>query len=88
MVYEGVRLRSTEVDRGRPKSQKYLGHVLVVRMDLEAQTLSELKSFYVLSIYIGFGSRRLVSGTDFIKDIDLFDREGSMFDDFVTEQID
>ena len=26
MVYEGFRLRSTEVDRGRPKSRKYLGH--------------------------------------------------------------
>ena len=26
-------------------------------MDLEAQTLSELRSFYALSIYIGFGSR-------------------------------
>ena len=44
MVHEGFRLRSTEVDRGRPKSQKYLGHVLDVLMDLDAQTLSELRS--------------------------------------------
>ena len=53
MVYEGFRLRSTEVDRGRPKSRECLGHVLVVLMDLEAQTLTELRSFNALSIYIG-----------------------------------
>ena len=57
MVYEGVRLRSTAVDRGRPKSQKYLGFCLLVLMDLEAQTLSELRFVYALSIRIGFGSR-------------------------------
>ena len=45
-----------EVDRGRPKSREYLGHFLDVLMDLEAQTLSELRSFYALSIYIDFGS--------------------------------
>ena len=56
MVYEGVRVRSTEVDRGRPKSQKYL-FLLVVLMDLEAETLSELRYVYALSMYIGFGSR-------------------------------
>ena len=60
MVYEGFRLRSTEVDRGRPKSRKYLEHFLDVLMDLEAQTSSELRSFYALSIYS-------VSGAEFIK---------------------
>ena len=30
--------------------------IMVVLMDLEAETLSELRSFYALSIYIGFGS--------------------------------
>ena len=57
MVYEGVRVRSggrVEVDRGRPKSRECLGHLLNVLMDLEAQTLTELKSFYALSIYMGF----------------------------------
>ena len=33
------------------------GFLLVVLMDLEAQTLSELRSVYALSIYMGFGSR-------------------------------
>ena len=44
------RLRSVEVDGvlGR-----FLGHFLVVLMDLEAQTLSELKSFYALSRCMG-----------------------------------
>ena len=53
MVYEGVRLRSVEVNGflGR-----FLGHFLDVLMDLEAETLSELRSFYALSIYIGFES--------------------------------
>ena len=45
MVYEGFRLRSTEVDRGRPKSPKYLEHFLVVLMDWEAQTLPKLNMF-------------------------------------------
>ena len=57
MVYEGFRLRSTEVDRGRPKSRKCLRHFLVVLMDLEAQTLTELRSFCAPSVYMGFGSR-------------------------------
>ena len=50
----GGRLRSVEVDGflGR-----FLGLVLVVLMDSEAETLSELKSFNALSIYIGSGSR-------------------------------
>ena len=54
MVYEGVQVRSVEVDGflGR-----FLGDCLVVLMDLEAETLSELKYVYALSIYIGFGSR-------------------------------
>ena len=46
--------RSGEVDRNR---ESCLGLFLVVLMDLEAQTLSELISFHALSIYIGFGSR-------------------------------
>ena len=58
-----------------------MGHLLVVLMDLEAETLSELRPFYALSIYIGFGSR-------FIKNMDFGAREGSMFDDFVAEKID
>ena len=37
MFYEGFRLRSTEVDRGRPKSRECLGDLLVVLMDLEAR---------------------------------------------------
>ena len=82
MVYEGFLLRSTEVDRGRPKSQKYLGLFLVVLMDLEAQTLSELKYVYALSIYIGFGSRC------YNKNIHFLAREGSMFEYFVAENID
>ena len=57
MVYEGVGVRSGEVDRGRPKSRKYLGHCLDVLMDLEAQTLAELRSFYAPSIDMGVGSR-------------------------------
>ena len=57
MVYEGFRLRSTEVDRGRPKSREYLGPFLDVLMDLEAQSLSELRYFYALSTDMGFGSR-------------------------------
>ena len=46
-------MRSVEVDGflGR-----FLGHCLVVLMDLEAETLSELRYVYALSIYIGFGS--------------------------------
>ena len=45
-------MRSVEVDGllGR-----FLGHCLDVLMELEAETLSELRSFYALSIYIGFG---------------------------------
>ena len=50
----GGRLGSIEVDGIQ---EKYLVLFLVVLMDLEAETLSELKSFYALSIYIGFGSR-------------------------------
>ena len=42
VVHEGFRLRSTEVDRGRPKSRECLGHCLVVLMDLEARTLPKL----------------------------------------------
>ena len=42
MVYEGFRLRSTEVDRGLPNLRKYLGHFLDVLMDLEARTLPKL----------------------------------------------
>ena len=60
----GGRLRSVEVDRSRLRSVevdgclgRFLVHVLVVLMDLEAETLSELRSVYALSIYIGFGSR-------------------------------
>ena len=71
----GDRVRSTEI-------VKVFGAFLVVLMDLEAQTLSELRSFYVLSIYIGFGSRF------YIKIMDLLAREGSMLDDFVAENID
>ena len=47
-------MRSVEVDGFLERS---LGYVLVVLMDLEAQTLSELRSFYAPSIYMGFGSR-------------------------------
>ena len=50
-------------------------------MDLEAETLSELRSFCALSIYNGFGA-------GFIKNMDLLAREGSMLDDFVAEKID
>ena len=58
MVNEGVRVRSVEVDGflGRCFGA-FLGTFLVVLMDLEAETLSELTSFYALSIYIGFVSR-------------------------------
>ena len=60
MVYEGVRLRSTEVDRERSsstESAKVFGaFFLVVLMDFEAQTLSELRSFSALSVCVGFGS--------------------------------
>ena len=47
-------MRSVEVDGclGR-----FLGNLLVVLMDLEAETLSEFKYVYALSIYMGFGSR-------------------------------
>ena len=51
----GGRLGSIEVDGFYRKS--ILGLCLVVLMDLEAQTLSELRYVYSLSIYIGFGSR-------------------------------
>ena len=54
MVYEGVGVRSAEVDWSR---ESVWGFLLVVLMDLEAEVLSELKYFYALSIYIGFGSR-------------------------------
>ena len=50
-------------------------------MDLKAETLSELRSFYALSIYNG-------SGASFIKIMDFGARKGSMFDDFVAEKID
>ena len=56
-VYEGVGVRSVEVGRGRRMFGRCLGLFLVVLMDLEAETLSELKYFYALSIYIGFGSQ-------------------------------
>ena len=55
---------------------------LVVLMDLEAETLSELRSFYALSIYSGFGS------LCYIKIMDFLAREGSIFNDFVAEKID
>ena len=48
---------------------------MVVLMDLEAETLSELKYFYALSIYIGFGA-------GFIKIMDLLTEEGSKFYNF------
>ena len=47
----GGRLGSIEVDGFEKKM-----FLLVVLMDLEAQTLSELTYVYALSIYIGFGS--------------------------------
>ena len=47
----GGRLGSIEVD-GLKKV-----FFFVVLMDLEAQTLSELRSFYDLAIYMGLGSR-------------------------------
>ena len=57
-----------------------MGPFLVVLMDLEAQTLSELRFVYALSIYIGFGA-------GFLKIMDLLAREGSIFEDFVAEKI-
>ena len=69
----GGRSRSTEI-------AKVFGFFLVVLMDLEAETLSELKHFMLYRSI-------LVSGTGFIKIMDLLAREGSMFDDFVAEQI-
>ena len=79
MIYEGFRLRWTEVDRDRPKSRKYLVHFLDVLMDLEAQTSSELRSFMLYrSIW--------VLGADFNKIVDLLTEEGSTFYDFSSEQ--
>ena len=49
-------------------------------MDLEAQTLSELKSFLLYPSI-------LVSGADVIKMMDVLAREGSIFDGFVAEKI-
>ena len=50
-------------------------------MDLEAETLSELR-FCMLY------RSMMVSGAGFIKIMDLLAREGSKFDDFVAEKID
>ena len=50
-------------------------------MDLEAQTLSELSSFYALSIYMGFGSR-------FYLNYGCLAEEGSNFDDFFQKILD
>ena len=49
-------MRSTEVDWGRPSLGQYSGHVLDVIMDLEADILSELKSFNARSAHMGFRS--------------------------------
>ena len=57
--------RPTSADLGETTLGEYLGHLLVVLMDLEAETLSELKSFYAPSIYIW------VSGVDVIQIMDL-----------------
>ena len=72
-------MRSVEVDGflGR-----FLGHLLVVLIDLEAETLSELRFFVMLYRSI------LVLGAGFVKIIDFWAREGSMFDDVVAENID
>ena len=65
-------MRSVEVDGflGR-----FLGHVLVVLMDLEAETFSELRSFMLYRFI-------LVSGAGFIKIMDLLTEEVSKFKEF------
>ena len=62
-------MRSVEVDGFLGM---FLGHFLVVLLDLEAETLSESRSFYAPSIYMGFGSRFYKQNTDLLAE------EGSM----------
>ena len=54
--------------------------IMVVLMDLEAETLSESKSYYARPAQISFRA-------DFVKIMDLLPGEGSNLDEIVAEQI-
>ena len=57
VVYEGFRLRSTEVDRGRPKSRVF-GACFGRPDGFGSSDFAQIVDFcYALSIYMGFGSR-------------------------------
>ena len=72
-------MRSVEVDGflGR-----FLGHLLVVLMDLEAQTLSESRCFLCSIDLYWFREPA------FIKKMFCLARDGSIVEDFVAEKID
>ena len=82
MVYEGFRLRSTEVDRGRPNSRKYLGLVLDVLMDFGSSDFDRIEIFLCSIDVYGFREP-----ADFIKLMDLLTEDGSKFDGFSSERI-
>ena len=71
-------MRSTEVER---KSREYLGHLLVVLMDLEAENFVRIEIFFM------FYRSIWVSGADFIKMMDLLTEDGSTFDDMSAETV-
>ena len=56
LILKGLRRVSCEVDWGRANLGQSLGHCLDVILELEAETLSELRFFDGWSDYIGFRS--------------------------------
>ena len=81
MVYEGFRLRSTEVDRGRPKS-RVVGAFLGRPDGFGSSDVAQIVDCVILyiSIYMGFGSR-------IYEIMDFLTEDGSNFDDFSLEII-
>ena len=65
-------MRSVEVGLGRRIFGRFLWHFVVVLMDLEAETLSELTSFMLYRSI-------LVSGADVIKHMEILTEKGSKF---------
>ena len=81
MAYEGVRVRSTEVDRGRPKSRECFGAFFGRPDGFGSLDFAQIVDLFMLYRSIW------VSGADVIKSMDLLTVEGSTFDDLSSEHI-
>ena len=67
LILIGLRRVLCEVDWGRPNSGQYLELFLDVILELEAETLSELRFFHARSDHIGFRSWFCWNGWVFFK---------------------